>query len=419
MMRGRWLPFLVVIVPIVAGAPGAHAQSASTQAQSLFDDGQRQMQAGKFAEACAAFESSQKLEPVVTTQLNLADCREQNHQLATAWGAFLEANRMAQAIGDARLARVATSHAKKLEPRLSRLTIAVPPDHQVPGLEVLRGNERVLPAVWNHAVAIDGGTYTITARAPGYASWSIARSIKDESDPETVEIPKLVEARPSLESSRPTTTAGAGGHARAPASGAPASREPAAPSAPPASRRTASVATGAAGAADRRPQDGAPRAADAPPAAPAGSPASRPSPAPSAAPLPHDEHPPPVAGASPPPDSPAPSESPAGWRAYRWPIAVGAGALVLGGVALGSSLLGDRSYDQAKHALDQARQDSLYNRANTFRYVAEGFGLAAAGCAGVAVYLAVRAHGRVPTESTAVAPVASPQFAGLAIAGSW
>src|SRR5262249_8883682 len=94
-----WLvpPLLVLVVGFCIGAPRAFAQSVSVQAQSLFDEGRKLLKAGKLAEACAAFESSQKLDPAVTTLLNLADCREQNHQFATAWGAFVDAKRMAQA----------------------------------------------------------------------------------------------------------------------------------------------------------------------------------------------------------------------------------------------------------------------------------------------------------------------------------
>jgi len=33
----------------------------------LFNEGRKLLQAGKLAEACAAFESSQKLEPAITT----------------------------------------------------------------------------------------------------------------------------------------------------------------------------------------------------------------------------------------------------------------------------------------------------------------------------------------------------------------
>ena len=48
---------------------------------------------------------------IAATLLNLADCREKNRQLASAWGAFVEANRMARANGDDKLARVAAKRA--------------------------------------------------------------------------------------------------------------------------------------------------------------------------------------------------------------------------------------------------------------------------------------------------------------------
>ena len=63
----------------------AQAQPASGRAQSLFDEGLQQLKNKNYARACTAFEGSQKLDPRVTTLLNLAACREQNGQLATAW----------------------------------------------------------------------------------------------------------------------------------------------------------------------------------------------------------------------------------------------------------------------------------------------------------------------------------------------
>ncbi|HET7504706.1 MAG TPA: hypothetical protein VFK02_26975 [Kofleriaceae bacterium] len=460
MMRARWLPLLIVIA---AGAPRAQAQSASTQAQSLFDDGQRQMKAGKVAEACAAFERSEKLEPVVTTQLNLADCRERNHQLATAWSAFLEADRMAQAIGDARLARVAQSHARKLEPRLSRLTISIPADRLVPGLEVLRGSDRVLSAVWNHAVPVDGGTYTITARANGFGSWSVAKSIKDEADAQTVEIPKLIEATAVWATPRPgepvapspvvaggpssaspaksgstaaspaksggtaspvtsgkpggptaasppgkaSGTAAPASSASAPAPGTASSSGPPVAPASPASGGT-TVAIGAEGTGRRGP--------DVPPHTPGSPPAGTTRPVAPTPPSPaRDEH----VESPPATPSPGPDEPPGIWHTYKLPIAVGAGALVLGGVALAFNSSGDSAYDQAKHAPTQGDQDSLYKKANQRRYFAEAFAGAAVGCAGAAVYLYVRSRGEHREETTALMPVASPDLAGLAVTGTW
>src|SRR4051812_29728499 len=59
------------------------AQSAGAQAEAMFREGRTLLAAGKIAEACAAFEASHKLEPAMSTLMNLAACRERNGQLAT------------------------------------------------------------------------------------------------------------------------------------------------------------------------------------------------------------------------------------------------------------------------------------------------------------------------------------------------
>jgi hypothetical protein len=407
-MRARW--WVSSLIVVAAASPRVHAQSASAQAQSLFDDGQRLLQAGKLAEACAAFESSQKLEPAVATLLNLADCREQNHQLATAWAAFVDANRMARTTGNEKLARVATTHAHKLEARLSKLTISVPADHQVPGLEVLRGSERVDPAGWNHALPIDGGTYTISARAPGRTPWAITRTIKVESDAQTVEIPKLADAKPGVFagahagtaaalpaplSDSPGVASSAGSPGVAPSAkpsagspgvassakpsagspgvatsakptadspGAASSAKPSAGSTGPASSAKPSAGSPAA-ASSAKPDAGNPAAArptgsgaSSDPSAPragAASPGSAPPPAVaarSADAASHGAPRSPVADASSASETtPAVDQPQAGHfpRRYIWPITLGVGALAMGGTALGFKIAGDHKYDDS------------------------------------------------------------------------
>jgi hypothetical protein len=100
------------------------------------------------------------------------------------------------------------------------------------------------------------------------------------------------------------------------------------------------------------------------------------------------------------------------------PLAVGGGALVLGGAALGFHLWGNSTYDSAKKTTDPTERNSLYDSANTRRYIAEGLGVAAVGCAGVAVYLYIRGHNE-RRASVAVTPVLTPRLAGLAAVASW
>ena len=184
---------ILVLVSVVA-AGRASAQSTSAQAEAAFREGKDLMAKGQYPEACKAFDASQQLEPAVATQLNQANCREKNGQLATAWGLFIETERQTRDAGDAptqKLHAVAAEHAQKIGPRVSKLTINVAADHVLPGLEIMRDKERIDGTVWNVALPIDGGSYTITAHAPGAAEWSTSVTVAIEGDVKTVDVPKL------------------------------------------------------------------------------------------------------------------------------------------------------------------------------------------------------------------------------------
>ncbi|HTR52762.1 MAG TPA: tetratricopeptide repeat protein [Kofleriaceae bacterium] len=199
----------VVVLVVLARVTVALAQPAGAQAEVLFRQGRELLAAGKVAEACAAFEQSQKLEPAVTTLLNLAGCRERNGQLATAWGLFLDVERQTRS-GDAAMQKmheVAHTHAKKLEPRVSKLTISVAAESQIEGLEIARGEDAVAAAMWNRALPIDGGTYTITAHAPSMTSWSTQVTVGKEGDTKTVDVPKLATLAPAPVETKPAVAA--------------------------------------------------------------------------------------------------------------------------------------------------------------------------------------------------------------------
>jgi len=189
-MLGRICVALVMLTAVVRAQPS----TAIAQAEVLFRQGKDQMAAGKVAEACASFDASQRLAPSVSTRLNQANCREKNGQLATAWGYYLDASREAAALGTPdgkQLRQTAGDKAAKLEARVSSLKITVAGDRKLPGLEVLRDGEVLDPAMWNAKLPMDGGTYNITARAPGRGDWMKSVTIGNEKDAQTVEIPLL------------------------------------------------------------------------------------------------------------------------------------------------------------------------------------------------------------------------------------
>lgn len=314
----------------------AHAQPAGAQAEALFRDGRTLMAAGNYAEACTAFEQSQKLEPAVSTLLNLAGCREKAGQLASAWGLFLEAERRTREGTDrstAKLHEVARDRAARLEPRVSHLTISVPLQSQVDGLAIARDGEPIDPAMWNRALPVDGGAYTITARAPGANAWSTAIEVAAESDTRTVAIPDLRNLPRDLGPTPP-----AAGHVPAPRAAAP---------------------------------------------------------------------------------HPAVSTAPAHGHRAVVPIAIGGGALLLFGGALGMKAWGDATYADARAEVrDQGRRDALYGAANTRRYAAGGLAIAGVAAAGVALWWFLDRRGEAPAaRAIARRIVVAPT--GLALMGEF
>lgn len=194
----------IAILTLLLAATPAAAQS-NAQAEQLFRDGKRLMSEKKFAEACAAFEASQKLDPTSATLMNLAACREQNGQIASAWGLFLEAERTMRGDASKRsTAKIAKERATALEPRVSYLIINVPDESRVDGLSITRNGEVIDPLTWNRALPVDGGEYVIEGKAPGHEPWQTRVTVAPERDKESVDVPKF-KAVP-LASTPPDTT---------------------------------------------------------------------------------------------------------------------------------------------------------------------------------------------------------------------
>jgi hypothetical protein len=184
---------LLVSVCVVVSVGTAQAQ-VRPEAEKLFRDGKELMKAGKFAEACTAFEASERAEHNISTLLNLADCREKNGQFASAWALFLQA--VSQTRTDPQqvtLNATAKSRAAQLEPRLSYLTINVPDESRVPDLAVTRDGIPIDPGEWNRALPIDGGEHEIAGKAPGHESWSTKVTLQPEHDKQAVEVPRFKE----------------------------------------------------------------------------------------------------------------------------------------------------------------------------------------------------------------------------------
>jgi hypothetical protein len=156
---------------------------------ALFNEGRALLSAGKVEQACSKFLEARRLFRSVGILLNLGDCSEKLGKVATAWGAFTEAELLARNSGDTTRQAEAERRAKLLEGRLPKVTIA--PAKPLPGLEVRWDGRIVGQGQWDSAIPVDPGEHTIEASAPGKATWTTKVNVDAKPVVSTVTIPAL------------------------------------------------------------------------------------------------------------------------------------------------------------------------------------------------------------------------------------
>ena len=169
----------VLAASMLLAGRNARAQSAqnAAEAEVLFEQAKALMATKEYPEACAKFAESNRLDVGIGTMLWLAECYEKNGQSASAWAQFVEAADAA-AKGHDKRQKVARDRAAQLEPFLSRLTLEVPQESDVPGLEVTRDGTAVGRAVWGTLVPVDPGPHVFGASAPARKSWQATVSVE-------------------------------------------------------------------------------------------------------------------------------------------------------------------------------------------------------------------------------------------------
>jgi len=192
-------------VLVVALAGIASADPAAV-AEQQFARGRALMKEHKYAEACAAFEQSQRLDPQLGTLFNVADCEVEIGKLASAWKIYRE---LAKSDPNADRRAISSDLAKKLEKRLPKLLVTVParPAGLVVSIDgvdstALVGVETPVD-VGDHAIVATAAGFrdrseTITAREGKIAKLQLALEPKDaEPPPAPAPAPPPVVERPA------------------------------------------------------------------------------------------------------------------------------------------------------------------------------------------------------------------------------
>ncbi|MFO0734238.1 MAG: hypothetical protein U0270_00085 [Labilithrix sp.] len=182
-----------LLLPTLAFAQEPSADHRA-RAQQLFESALADAERGDFAHACPKFLASQAADPKASTLLNLANCYEKNHQPASAWGAYREAESLARKTNHADWEANAKARAAALEPTLNHLTITVGETSKVPGLVVSRDGAKLEAGEWGVAIPVDPGEHVIAASADGYIS--IEKKLEVKEGDATFEVPALEKLPP-------------------------------------------------------------------------------------------------------------------------------------------------------------------------------------------------------------------------------
>jgi tetratricopeptide (TPR) repeat protein len=154
----RWIAGLALCTLVGA----AHAD----RAEQLFKKGQKLLAEKRYAEACTAFEDSDRLDPEIGAKLNVARCYQEWGKLATAWRWYSDAEQVASKAGDKRTPKI---HAliDELDREVPRLLLVLPPDAITDHLVIQLDGISIALASVGEERRVDPGPHEVTIIAEG------------------------------------------------------------------------------------------------------------------------------------------------------------------------------------------------------------------------------------------------------------
>ncbi len=200
--RTRLVPSLLVASLLFVPRHAVRAATPNDDAERLFQEAKKLMDAGDYVDACPKLVESQRLHPGAGTLLALALCREGEGNGATAMRLFRDALAAAQKAGRTDRVAVATEELAKLEKNVSRLFLVLrEADLALAGLSVLVDDVPIPIAEVSTGLPVDRGAHRVVVRADGRRSWSITLEIKGTGDSRHLDVPALERAESAVTTS--------------------------------------------------------------------------------------------------------------------------------------------------------------------------------------------------------------------------
>jgi hypothetical protein len=197
------VPFLLCGMGLFSSAA---AQDKEALAEALYKSALDLMEQGKNEEACPKLKQSHEIDPAVGTLLYLGLCYERLGKPASAWAAYRAAGEASRKANQPERREIALERAAKIEPTLSTLTLLMPPEARVPGLQILIDGAPVGTASLGVPMPVDPGQHVVEVIAPGHETSSQDVVVDPNGATHTLNLRALAAVEPAAAAATPATS---------------------------------------------------------------------------------------------------------------------------------------------------------------------------------------------------------------------
>lgn len=189
----------------LAAPDGAHKDE---DVEELRERAEAEMATGNLSEACPLLASAYAIDHAATTLAAAAQCLDKAHKLASAHAAYTRLLALPEARVPEDVRRVARARQAELGPRLSRVTVRIPPEiRHLPGVRVALDGQEVPHDEWDVPHPRDAGLLTVTVTVPERSPYVTRLNLPAEGADEIVDLPTTAFPRPnpSAQAAPPST----------------------------------------------------------------------------------------------------------------------------------------------------------------------------------------------------------------------
>ena len=197
-----------------ANAPAPHALTDAQKqaARELFQAGERDEDANRWADALEKFRRVAAVKLTAGVRYHIALCEEHLGQLVAALGEYTVAETQARAENAQDVLPLVGEKLKSLKTRVPRLTVVVPGD--TVDAEVRLDGDALVKELWGVPVPLDPGDHRLEAQAPGRAPMAVTITLEERQatlfEVKLAKVTAPPAAVPSTESAPPKKDSDAG-----------------------------------------------------------------------------------------------------------------------------------------------------------------------------------------------------------------